>query len=173
MAAREKKHIEKIKCLQEPIYNDAFVLNSQRTPSRLDPVHIPFLRIKLKHLDEIIATRNAIARQYNNSFDGLTQVQVPRIEPQYLHSFRNYTIKTEKRDELKAYLAACGIESKIFYEQLLYLRNEFAACGHKKGDFPVCETAYASMLSLPVSHSLNSGKIEKVIIAVKSFFKKR
>ena len=170
VVSADKKYIEKIRHLREPLYNEARVLKSGRTPSRLDPIHIPFLRTKLRHLDEIIEKRNNIAKQYNKAFFGISGLKTPDAGTESRHAFRNYTLMTEKRNQLREYLMASGIETKIFYKEPVYLRREFRVLGYRQGDFPVCDKVYAQMLSLPVSHVMTAEQADKVKKTVRRFF---
>jgi dTDP-4-amino-4,6-dideoxygalactose transaminase len=158
---------ERVRGLREAVRDDPAVLRSRRTPCCLDPVHVPFLRAKLRRLPETIARRMLIARAYDETLRGRAGVRLlPPLEGG-AHSFRNYTFLCEDRDAVMARLHASGVEARRFYAVPLHLRREFAALGHVPGDFPACEAAYAAMLSLPVSQALSDAEVEHVCAALK------
>lgn len=162
----------KIRKLREPEYDDPDILKSHRSPSSLGPIHIPFLKAKLKHLDEIILRRNMLAVLYNSKFSTIPEVFVPVIHENNRHCFRNYTLRVKDRDGLLAYLFKQKIEAKKFYDTPLHLREEFKYLGYKRGDFPVCESIYEQIISLPISHSLKEEQVNFIAQQVKEYYGK-
>ena len=156
--------------LREALYNDKEVLKSLKTPASLDVIHIPFLKVKLRHINEIIEKKKLIANIYNSMISGIPGVILPQIENNCTSSFRNYTIRVPERGRLLKYLLSKGIEAKIFYDTPLHLRNEFAHLGYEKGDFPVCEKIYEEIISLPISYALASQDIEKIAGLIRRFY---
>lgn len=75
-----------------------------------------------------------------------TNVQLPYVPQNAKHAFHQYTIRTANRDELHRHLHAAGIDSRIFYPQLLHRAPQFTS----NQQFPVAESACASVLSLPI-----------------------
>lgn len=164
---RVAKNMER---LREALYNDKEVLKSLKTPASLDVIHIPFLKVKLRHINEIIEKKKLIANIYNSALSGIPGVILPQIENNCTSSFRNYTIRIPERERLLKYLLSKGIEVKIFYDTPLHLRNEFAHLGYKKGDFPVCEKIYEEIISLPISYALLPHEVEKIAGTIKRFY---
>ena len=164
------KNVER---LREALYNDKEVLKSLKTPASLDVIHIPFLKVKLRHINEIIEKKKSIANIYNSMLFGIPGVIFPRIESNCTSSFRNYTIRVSERGRLLKYLLSKGIEVKIFYDTPLHLRNEFTHLGYKKGDFPICEKMYEEIISLPISYSLTIQDAERVAEEIRKFYEIR
>ncbi|MBL7196948.1 MAG: DegT/DnrJ/EryC1/StrS family aminotransferase [Candidatus Omnitrophica bacterium] len=166
----DKKCAQKVAVLKEPVHHDSFVLKSRRTPACLDPIHVPFLSVKLRHIREIIERRKSIAAMYNNSFTCIPQLKIPAVEVRYEHGYRNYTLRAEDRGGLMRYLFTQGIQAKVFYEVPLHLRKEFAFLGYRQGDFPACEQAYKEIISLPISHALKNEQVEIIIREVENYY---
>ena len=164
---------KKIEILREPLHNDREVLKSLKTPASLDVIHIPFLKVKLRHIDEILERKKVIAGLYTTMLTGIPDVILPQTGSGSSGSFRNYTIRAPERDGLIKYLSSKGIEAKIFYDTPLHLRNEFLHLGYKKRDFPVCEKIYEEIISLPISYSLSFKEAEFVAKKVKEFYEIR
>ena len=64
--------------------------------------------------------------------------------------YNQYTVRTEKRDELIEHLNNFNIGNAIYYPLPLHLQNCFDYLGYKEGDFPEVESAAKEVLSLPV-----------------------
>ena len=102
-----------------------------------------------------------------------TNVQLPFTPQHAKHAFHQYTIKTARRDHLHNYLHAAGIDSRIFYPQPLHLSPHFAFLKHKKGDFPVAESACASVLSLPIHPLVTEEQLRFIAATMREFFAKQ
>lgn len=137
---------------------------------RLDAVQAAVLTIKLKYLDEWNARRRAIAKKYD---DGLRDVvEIPHIKPDNVTIYHQYTIRTNKRDALRQYLADNGIGTSVHYPMPLHLQEAFTYLGYKQGDFPESEKAAREVLSLPIHQILNDEEIDYVVSTIRAFFKK-
>lgn len=167
----DQRIAKKIERLREAVYNDKESLKSLKTPASLDVIHIPFLKVKLRHIKEIVRKKRSIADIYTAALSRVPGVVLPQTEAILSGSIRNYTIRAEKRGRLLKYLLSKGIQAKIFYDIPLHLRNEFAHLGYKNGDFPVCERIYEEIISLPISYSLTIQDAERVAGEVRKFYK--
>lgn len=136
--------------------------------TRLDAIHAAVANIKLAHLDAWNARHRAIADRYNRELADCVPV------PQYAKSeepiFHRYMITTPRRDELMAFLAERGVETKINYPIPLHLQAAARELGYRRGDFPRAEQFAASILSLPVYPELVDDDVSHVIAAVREFF---
>jgi dTDP-4-amino-4,6-dideoxygalactose transaminase len=141
--------------------------------SRLDALQAAVLRVKLRHLDSWTEQRRLHAADYNQLFKerGLTShVHTPSSPPQCHHVYNQYTIRVERRDELKHFLADRGIPSEIYYPSPLHLQPAFTCLGHKRGDFPVSEQVCNQVLSLPVYPELSHSQQALVVQAIADFY---
>jgi dTDP-4-amino-4,6-dideoxygalactose transaminase len=141
---------------------------SEGRNSRLDEIQATILRAKLPWLDADNDRRRQIARRYDDAFADLpltlSTCREPGIPVRHL-----YPIRTSRREELRAYLSAAGIETAIHYPVPLHLQPAYAFLGYEKGDFPVSEQACSTVLSLPVAPALTDDQVSVVIEAVRSF----
>ncbi len=138
--------------------------------SRLDALQAAFLKVKIKKIDEWNKKRNKIAEIYNKELK--EYVIVPEIKPDRTHVFHQYTIRTEKRDELRKYLKEKGIDTAVHYPIPLHMQPAFSYLGYKEKDFPVSERISKEVLSLPVYPEMTDEMVEYVVENIKSFFKK-
>lgn len=137
--------------------------------SRLDALQAALLRVKLSHLSRWNEQRRANARYYDQRLSGV--VTPPKALPHNYHIYNQYTIRAQRRDELKAHLAEHGISTEVHYPLPLPLQPAFAGLGHKPGEFPAAEAASKEVLSLPVYPELTQTQQDFIIETIRSFFK--
>jgi dTDP-4-amino-4,6-dideoxygalactose transaminase len=140
---------------------------------RLEAIQAAVLLVKLKHLDDWTAKRQANAARYRKLFAeaGLVpeRVRLP-VERPGRHVYNQFVIEVERRDELCAHLAKHGIGHSIYYPKPLHLQPCFHGLGHKPGDFPVTERACTRVLALPIYPELPDEHLARVAEAVRDFF---
>jgi dTDP-4-amino-4,6-dideoxygalactose transaminase len=138
--------------------------------SRLDTLQAAVLLVKLAHLNDWNAARRANAHRYNAAFGGLDGVTTPASDDANEHTFHQYTLRVERRDELKRHLTEQGIGSAVYYPKPLHLQPCFAPLGYHEGQLPEAERACREVLSLPVYPELSEDQQHYVIGAVREFF---
>ena len=138
--------------------------------SRLDSMQAAVLLAKLPHLAAWSAGRRARAARYTAAFKGLGPVQAPPIDPANEHIFHQYTIRADRRDDLRAHLQSRNIACMIYYPIALHLQECFAHLGYQLGELPVTERAMAEVVSLPIYPELTDAKQDEVIGAIREFY---
>ena len=137
--------------------------------SRLDALQATVLAVKLRHLDAWTAARRANAERYGQLLSGVP-VTLPAAAPcSTRHIYNQYVIRSERRDELQAFLRERGIGSDIYYPIPLHLQRCFADLGYQAGDFPESEKAALESLALPVYPELPAESLEWVCRSVADF----
>ena len=144
--------------------------------SRLDALQAAVLRVKLPHLDRWSAGRAENAARYDRLLaeSGLLEtdrVRLPAREARARHIFNQYTLRVERRDELKQHLDAAGIGNSVYYPVPLHLQECFRELGHREGDFPEAERACREVLALPVYAELEPAQQEQVVGAIVAFYR--
>jgi dTDP-4-amino-4,6-dideoxygalactose transaminase len=143
------------------------------TNSRLHALQAAVLRVKLRHLDAWQRGRQNRADRYRRLFEsaGLSSfVSVPPRPPaKFEHVYNQFTIRSSRRDDLKAFLQTAGVPSEIYYPLCIHLQEAFAYLGHAPGDFPESEKASREVLSLPVYPELTDAKQDRVVQAIADF----
>jgi dTDP-4-amino-4,6-dideoxygalactose transaminase len=137
---------------------------------RLDPMQAAILQVKLRHLEEWIAKRRAIAHRYSEMLAGLP-VRLPAEAPDCRHVFYLYTVFVEHRDELAAYLMARGIGVQLIYHTPVPLQPCYEELGYSPSDFPVATRLATELINLPVFPELRDNEIERVGEAIRSFYR--
>jgi dTDP-4-amino-4,6-dideoxygalactose transaminase len=141
--------------------------------ARLDEIQAAILRIKLRHLDEWNARRQAIAAQYNELLAG-GEIITPEIPRGGRHVFYCYAIRVPggRRDALRAFLTERGIGTQIHYPVPIHMQEAAQFLGYRKGDLPVTEKVAAEVLSLPMYAELTDAQIDRVAASVNEFMRK-
>jgi len=137
---------------------------------RLDALQAAILAVKLPHLDTWAAGRAQNAARYTAAF---TAANLPsellglpaHVEPG--HVWNQYTIRTPRRDALKAHLAAEKIGHETYYPVPLHRQKCFASLGYQEGSFPEAERAAREVLSLPIFPELGPERLERVVTEVR------
>jgi len=145
--------------------------------SRLDALQAAVLRVKLPHLDGWSKGRAENAARYDAWFEesGLVQsgrITLPRRAPDRGHIYNQYTLRVERRDELREHLKGAGIGHSVYYPVPLHLQECFRELGYAEGDFPEAEKACREVVSLPVYPELTREQQERVVAAVVGFYER-
>lgn len=141
--------------------------------SRLDELQAAILNVKFKKLSEFSENRRERAAFYTARLNNLVSefVKTPVEKEGNYHVYHQYTLRVERRDELKEFLKDNGIDSMIYYPMPLHLQPVFEDLGYKEGDFPVTEKATAEALSLPMYPELKEEDQQYVIDKIVEFYK--
>ncbi|MGD9850082.1 MAG: DegT/DnrJ/EryC1/StrS family aminotransferase [Nitrospirales bacterium] len=141
--------------------------------SRLDALQAAVLLVKYQRLAEWTAKRQDNAASYHRLFGEanlLDRIALPVVRQGNHHVFNQFTIRTNRRDELSAYLTGHHIGNRIYYPVPLHLQECYQELGYRKGDFPVAEQAAKEVLSLPIYPELSADQLQYVVDTVKAFF---
>jgi dTDP-4-amino-4,6-dideoxygalactose transaminase len=141
--------------------------------SRLDALQAAILRVKLNHLDRWTEGRQRNAARYERLFTEarlLDRVTLPVTQPGNYHVFNQYTIRAQRRDELKNFLKDRGIGTEVYYPIPMHVQDCYRFLGHKKGDFPQSEQAAAEALSIPIFAELTDEQLAYVVGTIKDFY---
>ena len=138
--------------------------------SRLDTLQAAVLRVKLAHLAEFTAARQAVAARYDVAFATLPDVQIPWRAPYSTHVYHQYTVQVpaEKRTTWQAALKERGVPSMVYYP--LSLTEQVVMQGKARivGECPVAQRLSRSVLSLPIHTEMRAEEIETIIESVKA-----
>lgn len=137
--------------------------------SRLDGLQAAILTVKLAHLDDWTARRISIADQYLQGLADVAQLTLPRREAWAKQVYHLFVIRTEFRDELKAFLEQAGIESGVHYPKALPKLQAYEYLGQADSNANYYQQD-STLLSLPIGEHLSVAQIDSVIVAVKAFF---
>lgn len=138
--------------------------------SRLDTIQAAILLAKLPHLASWSAGRRERAARYDQAFAGYAPVKTPYVDPANEHIFHQYTLRVDRRDDLRAHLTAKNIGSMVYYPVALHLQPCFANLGYTMGSLPVTEAAMPQVISLPIYPELTDAQQDEVVAAIREFY---
>jgi dTDP-4-amino-4,6-dideoxygalactose transaminase len=137
----------------------------QGVNSRLDEIQAAFLRIKLKHLNEIVSHKRLLAKAYFNGING--DFITPEIHPDFFDVYHIFNIRHKKRDELKQFLLENGVKTEIHYPVPPHMQKAMKFMNSLK--FPVSEEIHRTTLSLPISTFHSENDIKQVVRVLNDF----
>ncbi len=138
--------------------------------SRLDSIQAGILEVKLKYFDRHIKARQKAASYYDEHLDDIEGIIIPERVDYSTHTFHQYTIKTDKRDELQKFLKSKNVPSMVYYPGVIHLQEAYKFLDYKEGDFPVSEQLSRTVLSLPMHTELTEEQLEYIVDSVREFF---
>jgi dTDP-4-amino-4,6-dideoxygalactose transaminase len=146
--------------------------------ARIDALQAAILRVKLPHLDDWIAARQAAGRRYDQLIEehGLEPyMQVPVVLSHRRHVFNQYVVRVAdgQRDALVRHLRAEKVGCEIYYPIPLHLQECLRYLGHAEGDFPVSEQAAQEVLALPIFPEITFEQQRRVVQTCAAFLRKQ
>jgi dTDP-4-amino-4,6-dideoxygalactose transaminase len=138
--------------------------------SRLDTLQAAILLVKLKYLNDYESRRNDVANFYDDALSGVAQIIIPARAKNSTHVFHQYTLQTERRDELKKYLEEKGVPSMIYYPVPLHFQKAYRKEGFGEGSFPVTEQLSKTVISLPIHTEMKPAELEYMAEQIKIFY---
>lgn len=140
----------------------------QGNNSRLDEMQAAFLSAKLPHLDRMNKERRRIADMYMKGINN-QKIICPYIPEDVVPVWHIFAVRTEKRDELAAFLEEKGIHTNKHYPIPMHLQRCFEDLNIKEGELPIAETISRTELSLPMYYGMTDEMVSFVIDAVNAF----
>lgn len=141
--------------------------------SRLDEIQAAVLDVKLRHLDDDLRSRQAIANYY---YDHLSNplVTLPKRLPDSKNVYHLFPILVkgdgqlamgDRRDALQAYLAENGVGTVIHYPIAPHKQECYAneVWNTPQLSLPITEMLADSELSLPISPTMSLSQAEEVV----------
>jgi dTDP-4-amino-4,6-dideoxygalactose transaminase len=138
--------------------------------SRLDEIQAAILRAKLPHLDRWNDRRRRLVARYQEKLAGLPLAWNSEDEGRR-HVRHLCVIRVEKREAMRAFLAARMIQTKVHYAIPIHLQEAYAFLGHRTGDFPVSERLASTVVSLPLYPEMTEQAQDRVIEGIQEWFR--
>ncbi len=134
--------------------------------ARMDEIQAAILNVKMAHLDNWNAQRQAHARVYSEQLRDVVEA-VPTVRPDASHVFYVYVVQVSERDQMHQYLSKQGISSGIHYPTPIHLQPACQHYGYTRGMLPVTEAVCERIISLPMYPELTTEQMQMVIDGVK------
>ncbi len=137
--------------------------------SRLDSLQAAFLRVKLKHLDELNAVRRALAAEYLQALSEVDDLKLPIVCNWAEPVWHLFVVQHRARDGLKAHLEANNINTLIHYPVPPHLSEAYASRIHDADILSPVEKLTDTILSLPIDPFMTNDDLQKVIDSVLAY----
>ncbi|MBU6507875.1 MAG: DegT/DnrJ/EryC1/StrS family aminotransferase [Alphaproteobacteria bacterium] len=135
--------------------------------SRMDTLQAAILRYRVSRLPSIVERRRKHVALYRKLLHPAA-FNPPELPDEFI-AYHTFVIQTDRRDELKAHLAANGIETAIHYPVPIHLQPAAARLGYGRGAFPVCERQAGRILTLPIHPWLSESDVAAVAQTTNQF----
>lgn len=136
--------------------------------SRLDAMQAAVLNCRLRYLEEDNRRRREIAALYGEGLAGVGGLRLLEVPEGYDSVFHQFTVLTDRRDELQSYLAERGIGAAVHYPEALHLQEAFADLPAE--ELPVATAAGERALCLPMYPELGDEEVGVVCEAIRGFY---
>ena len=140
--------------------------------SRMDGLQASLLTAKLRHVARMDGARQRVAARYDRLLAGIGDLKVPKVREGATHVYHLYVVATGRRDELKSFLAARGIETAIHYPTALPLLPAYRYLGMSRESIPRAAANQSRILSLPIFAEMTDEMIEYVAATIREFYSK-
>jgi dTDP-4-amino-4,6-dideoxygalactose transaminase len=161
---------KKIRMLRDHGQSQKYFHELEGFNGRLDAIQAGILQIKLRHLSDWNENRREAASRYRDLFVEAASGGLPPYEPDWARGvYHLYVIRASDRAGLIQHLGEANIGTGIHYPVPLHLQNAYKALGYKEGDFPICESVSAEIVSLPMFPNLRADQQERVVNEVLNF----
>lgn len=169
VVSRNKDIIEKVKVLRN--YGSDYRYHNIEigVNGRLDEMQAALLRVKLKHMPELLANRDYIAQRYLHEIKN-PKVELPLIDSNCKHTWYQFIIRVDNQTHFRAFLEERGIQTDISWKVPPYLQPCMTQkYGYKRGDFPITEKLCDHIVTLPMMDYMTEEEITKVIQEVNAY----
>ncbi len=122
---------------------------------------------QLKKLEKFVKIRRDYAHMYDTAFKSIPEIITPFVNKNIRHVYSLYTIKVNtsglkmKRNAIVDELKKKGIGVSVYFIPLHYF-TFYKKMGYKKGDFPVAEKVFDSIISLPLYPKMTKKDVDYV-----------
>ncbi|HEY4745152.1 MAG TPA: DegT/DnrJ/EryC1/StrS family aminotransferase [Desulfuromonadaceae bacterium] len=132
--------------------------------SRLDDIQAAILRVKLKHIDQFNVSRRRVAHLYSELLKDVATV--PFEDGKGVHVYHQYTLLTDRREQVMGRLSEKQVASAVYYPIPLHKQEVFAAASAGVS-LPVAEDVSSRCMSLPIYPEMPDDSVRLVAEAVR------
>lgn len=162
---------EKLFLLRDHGRNQDGLVVTWGTNCRLDNLQAAILNLKLNTFQQDIERRREIASMYHDALqdiEGLTLPPAPDDNGPHFDVYQNYELESDRRDDLKRYLADKGIGTIIQWAGTAV--HQFNGLGFEDINLPVVDQMTRRFLMLPMHTALSNEDVEYVYSCIRQFY---
>jgi len=156
---------ERVRCLRNYGSPQKYEFQHIGYNSRLDEIQAAFLRVKLKHINQLVTHKRMLADIY---FNHLPEWLIkPTRNPKEFDVFHIFAIRHHNRDELQQWLLKNGVKTEIHYP--IPPHRQIAMKDILLGDYPIADLLHTTELSLPISLMHDEDDILRICALINGF----
>ena len=129
---------------------------------QMDSLQAAIIDVKLDYVDQWQGRRVEIARRFSDRLAEIQDVELLKTLTGNVNTFHKYVISVRNRDEVRQYLAAKGIQTRVHYPVPLHLQPCFLD-GSQPVSLPNAESAAKNILSLPMYPELSDDEVDFIV----------
>jgi dTDP-4-amino-4,6-dideoxygalactose transaminase len=131
---------------------------------RMDGFQAAVLNVKLRHLEEWTAKRQACAELYRRLLKA-ANVSLPQDSPDAESVYHLFVTYVDDRDQVRKELQKAGVQTAVHYPKPVHLQDAFAHLGRCAASLPFTERACERVLSMPLFPEMS---MEQVRVAAEA-----
>lgn len=136
--------------------------------SRMDEIQAAVLRVKMTKFHEWNERRSKLAAIYQEVLAD-SQVVLPAVSQGNNATWHQFSIRCDRRDALKAFLAERGVDAMIYYPVPIHFHEPYKRYGSGPSSLPESERAAHEILSLPIQPHLSVDQVAHAAMSVAEF----
>ncbi len=166
VVTNDPKAASRLCSLRQYGWNEVRISEVEGVNSRLDELQAAVLRVKLRYLDTMNASRARIARRYLAGLAHVNGIQLPLVMTDCTHAWHQFVVRSGRRDELAAHLRKTGIGCAIHYPQAAHMMPAYTIPEYAPVSLAETERCVQEILSLPMYPELPEKDVEAVVQAI-------
>ncbi|MCM1108393.1 MAG: DegT/DnrJ/EryC1/StrS family aminotransferase [Clostridium sp.] len=163
----DKELADTIRALANYGSDKKYIFKYRGRNSRLDEIQAAVLDVKLKYLDADNECRRRIGTYYYTHLNH-PDIRLPRRTVEESNVYHIFPILCNRRDELQAYLSACGVQTLIHYPVPPHKQECYREWNEQT--YPISEQIHAQELSLPISPVMTMDEAKAVVEFINRFY---
>jgi dTDP-4-amino-4,6-dideoxygalactose transaminase len=136
--------------------------------SRMHEIQAAVLHVKFSKLAEWNARRAQLADIYLAELAG-AEIQLPVTAPGNTNTWHQFSIRSDRRDDLQAFLKEKGVDSMIYYPVPIHFHEPYRRFGYGEGSLPVTERVAMEILNIPMHQHMSDEQVRYVAACVCEF----
>lgn len=168
VASKDEELIKRVKTLRNYGSDRRYHNIEVGFNARLDELQAGILRVKLSHMEELLANRAHIANRYISEINN-PLVRLPEIAEGCRHTWYQFVVRVDDQDGFIEFLKGKDVGTDIAWKVPPYLQPCMEYLGYKRGDFPITENICDTIVNLPMMDYMDDAEITKVIEAVNAY----
>ncbi|MGH9282649.1 MAG: DegT/DnrJ/EryC1/StrS family aminotransferase, partial [Acidimicrobiales bacterium] len=140
--------------------------------ARMSELHAAVALASLSHLDEAVARRGELARQFAAETQGLPGLVPAAVAEGDTSTYKDLTVVVEPEQfglgaaELGRALLAEGVDTRRYYYPPIHLQKAYADRWPRRRDLPVTEELSGKVLTLPLWSQMTPAEVSSLAGAV-------